>query len=263
MFSKLAVGHPLPRSGGGRTSRRLVEGRPQAPNVDSRPFLATSSRKCLSLLREQPLGGQHPSDHARTYWPYSHICDGGLSWPRRLLPVLFQLCPTESARGSPNEARGAKVVYGLDASLGPLQMTLRRVDGECGSANAQTPEGSAGTNYFVFDVPPGRYHAFADPSGYVFVVPAGKLVYIGTFGRAVDEGVAQPSNTHPSVGKVAALCIKRTKGGARDPGGTMRAGLKWRRFRHRKRTDRSRPTSHWASSGECWCAAQPQKHRRK
>lgn len=82
----------------------------------------------------------------------------------------------------------ATMVFGLDASSGPIGVALRRFGprpevaeaDSCSEAGASTPEGSTGKTYFVFDVTPGRYRVMTDES-LTFVVPAGKQVYIGDF----------------------------------------------------------------------------------
>jgi hypothetical protein len=97
----------------------------------------------------------------------------------------------------------ATLVFGLDASRGPIGVALRRfdppplvadADGKCSEASASTPKGSTGKTYFVFDVPPGRY-AMQNHEALVFVVPAGKQVYIGDF-VGTPEGQALITEMH-------------------------------------------------------------------
>lgn len=92
------------------------------------------------------------------------------------------------------------IVYGIDASNGPLSVSMRWLDqadgGLCGLAAARTPDASTGTTFFVFDVPAGTYSIyFPEPGGRLkgyeyptFVAPPGRQVYIGRFSvGSVDE----------------------------------------------------------------------------
>jgi len=102
----------------------------------------------------------------------------------------------------------ATLVYGLDASQGPLSVVLARFDPppvqnsnpeqeryldlRCSETEAATPEGSTGMTYFVFDVSPGRYKVkstSAEADVPTFSVPAGRQVYIGDFVGTPDGQV--------------------------------------------------------------------------
>jgi hypothetical protein len=92
------------------------------------------------------------------------------------------------------------IVYGLDASRGPLRVGLHRHDpaanqaGRCGTTYAQTPEGTSGTTYFVFDAPPGTYVLDSGLTGSdarAFLIPAGKTTFVGVFAIA-DEDWSPP-----------------------------------------------------------------------
>jgi hypothetical protein len=102
----------------------------------------------------------------------------------------------------------ATLVYGLDASQGPLSVVVARFDPpplqnsspqskhymdlRCSETEAVTPEGSTGMTYFVFDVSPGRYKvksASAEADAPTFTVPAGRQVYIGEFVGTPDGQV--------------------------------------------------------------------------
>ncbi|MEQ1902279.1 MAG: hypothetical protein ABL866_16280 [Devosia sp.] len=112
-------------------------------------------------------------------------------------------------------APGTKIVFGLDASHGPLNVELQLNDpagadkSRCGVARAKTPDGSEGTTYFVFDVPAGTYDAiFPEGSSQAssqpgFVAETGKQVYIGTFTLGVVEDWQPPFNFAPGEQQIA------------------------------------------------------------
>ncbi len=94
-----------------------------------------------------------------------------------------------------------KIVYGLDASHGPVNVILVRSGpaadraGRCSQTAARTPDGSTGTTYFVFDAPPGIYTSIVRLAGVTqasFAVPAGRLVYIGDFVMAPGKKWSPP-----------------------------------------------------------------------
>jgi hypothetical protein len=97
----------------------------------------------------------------------------------------------------------SRIVYGIDASGGPLRVDLRREEGIdpspdrfCGLASAQSPTGSTATSYFVFDAPAGVYFenraSPAVPVRREFVVPPGKQVFLGVFTLAPAKKWAPP-----------------------------------------------------------------------
>jgi len=112
------------------------------------------------------------------------------------------LGPTNHARpvqlsASPPAEGFSRLVFGIDASSGPLTIDLVAYDpasGDIGTCvrsdrvSASTPAGSTGVTYFAFDVPAGHYrvgHYEAPlPGEQIFVAPAGSQNFLGTFANS-------------------------------------------------------------------------------
>jgi hypothetical protein len=132
------------------------------------------------------------------------------------------------------ESKRTQIAFGLDASLGPLEVVLALDDDalnaksrSCAVARAKTPEGSTGVTYFVFDVPPGTYVPVGMMDSYgteqpAFVARAREQVYVGTFTLGPVEEWEPPFDFAP--GK-RPLSLKRDLETAKAALGAKAKGL--------------------------------------
>ena len=111
--------------------------------------------------------------------------------------ITLGACDFQQVRlGSAPKPGVARLVYGLDASGGPLSVSMEYEVPEGGACapmtKAANSEDATAVEYFSFDVIAGaysvsRFHTSGELTrneARTFLVPAGRQTYIGTFHRA-------------------------------------------------------------------------------